>query len=153
MQKKKNEEFMSQLGILAQDNSTLRDLLSKSSDQIQGLRKSLTTTEQTIFEYQRQIEKNKDQEKIILKLETDLAQYKESMSVVLLDFDKTKTYILQIEGEKSMLAIEIRRLTETLEIKNTEINDLRSKQGGLESKLMELSAIQYMNVEMESQLK
>lgn len=107
----------------------------------------------TVLDLQKAIEKNKEYERQIQKLESELTTYKDSLSSMMQDFDNSKSYCLQLEGEKSMLQIEVRRLTEQLEAKKRENEELRNKNSQLDNKMYELSALQYRNMELETQIK
>eukprot|EP00825_Cyclidium_porcatum_P046924 TRINITY_DN74_c0_g1_i1.p1 TRINITY_DN74_c0_g1~~TRINITY_DN74_c0_g1_i1.p1 ORF type:complete len:894 (+),score=216.24 TRINITY_DN74_c0_g1_i1:144-2825(+) len=151
--KKKCEELLVQLNIVNGDNTNLRGWLQRSNDQIQGLKQSLTITEMTAIDLQKSRDRIEELERIIQNKDTEVNKYRDSISAILQELEKTKTYILQVEGDKSMFQIEIRRLADLLESKKKENDELRIRAQGQDNKIIELSQIQYLNLELESQIK
>lgn len=93
----------------------------------------------TAIDLQKSRDRIEELERIIQNKDTEVNKYRDSISAILQELEKTKTYILQVEGDKSMFQIEIRRLADLLESKKKENDELRIRAQGQDNKIIELS--------------
>lgn len=145
----KFEQVQQQLQQLSGDKANLQDMLTKSTDQIQGLRKSLSSADLMLQDLQKSKDRCNELQNYIRQQDAQLNQYKELIAHHLAEIEKLKSAEIKIQGEKSMLEIEIRRYQEVQQKKKEECDDLRNKINGLEVKMVEYNQLMYTRLELE----
>lgn len=145
----KFEQVQQQLQQLSGDKANLQDMLTKSTDQIQGLRKSLSSADSMLQDLQKSKDRCNELQNYIRQQDAQLNQYKELIAHHLAEIEKLKSAEIKIQGEKSMLEIEIRRYQEVQQKKKEECDDLRNKINGLEVKMVEYNQLMYTRLELE----